>query len=80
MTTTQQSGSKRIVVVGSGIAGLAAAHRLQERRERDGLPCEVRVLEAAARPGGAISTTHRDGFILESGPDTIFTDKRGGWI
>ncbi|MBZ0168730.1 protoporphyrinogen IX and coproporphyrinogen III oxidase [Candidatus Methylomirabilis lanthanidiphila] len=78
MTTTQQSGSKRIVVVGSGIAGLAAAHRLQERRERDGLPCEVRVLEAAARPGGAISTTHRDGFILESGPDTIFTDKPWG--
>ncbi|MDE2059374.1 MAG: protoporphyrinogen oxidase [candidate division NC10 bacterium] len=65
-------------MVGGGIAGLAAAHRLQELREQDGVPREVRVLEAAARPGGAISTTHRDGFVLESGPDTIFTDKPWG--
>lgn len=66
---------KRIVVVGGGIAGLAAAHRLQERRESEGVPCEVRLLEASPRHGGVISTTHRDGFILESGPDTLFTDK-----
>ena len=78
MATERHSGSKRIVVVGGGIAGLAAAHRLQERREQEGLPCEVRVLEAAARPGGAISTTNRDGFVLESGPDTVFTDKPWG--
>ncbi|MDE2181138.1 MAG: protoporphyrinogen oxidase, partial [candidate division NC10 bacterium] len=78
MATERHSGSKRIVVVGGGIAGLAAAHRLQERREQEGLPCEVHVLEAAARPGGAVSTTHRDGFLLESGPDTIFTDKPWG--
>jgi oxygen-dependent protoporphyrinogen oxidase len=78
MATEQYSGGRRIVVVGSGIAGLAAAYRLHERCEQEGRPYEVRVLEAAARPGGAISTTHRDGFILESGPDTIFTDKPWG--
>lgn len=78
MATERHNRSKRIVVVGSGIAGLAAAYRLQERCEQEGTPCEVRVVEAAARPGGAISTTHRDGFVLESGPDTIFTDKPWG--
>ncbi|WP_239993229.1 protoporphyrinogen oxidase [Candidatus Methylomirabilis limnetica] len=66
---------KRIVVVGGGIAGLAAAYRLQERHSSELAPCEVMLLEAGSRPGGVIGTTCRDGFILESGPDTLFTDK-----
>lgn len=78
MGMQRHSGRTRIVVVGGGIAGLAAAHRLLERCAQDGLPLEVRLLEAAARVGGSVSTTHRDGFILESGPDTIFTDKPWG--
>lgn len=78
MATTRHGGRKRIVVVGSGVAGLAAAHRLRERCAQDELACEVRVLDAAKRAGGAVSTTRRDGFILESGPDTIFADKPWG--
>lgn len=66
---------KRIVVVGGGIAGLAAAYRLHERRQGERPLYKVLLLEAGPRPGGAISTTCRDGFILESGPDTLFTDK-----
>lgn len=71
-------GAQRIVVVGGGISGLAATHRLEERRQAEGLACEVVLLEAGSRLGGAISTTRRDGFILESGPDTIFTNKPWG--
>ncbi|MCI0409696.1 MAG: FAD-dependent oxidoreductase, partial [Acidobacteria bacterium] len=66
---------KRIVVVGGGITGLAAAHRLVERRTPKQLPCELLLLEAAPRLGGLISTTRRDGFILESGPDAFITNK-----
>lgn len=66
---------KRIVVVGGGIAGLAAAYRLHERCQDERLPCRALLLEAGPRLGGVIGTTYRDDFILESGPDTLFTDK-----
>src|SRR5574337_960863 len=66
---------KRIVVVGGGIAGLAAAYRLHEKRHDQRPCCEVLLLEASPRPGGVIGTTYRDDFVLESGPDTLFTDK-----
>jgi oxygen-dependent protoporphyrinogen oxidase len=71
----QLNGLKRIVVVGGGITGLAAAHRLAERSGSESVPCEVRLLEAGPRLGGVIGTTHRDGFIVESGPDAFITNK-----
>lgn len=66
---------KRIVVVGGGITGLAAAHRLIEL---GGDEVEVTVLEASDHPGGAIATERRDGFVLEKGPDSMITDKPAG--
>ena len=71
----QLNGVKRIVVVGGGITGLAAAYRLEERRRSEQLPCEALLLEAGPRLGGVIKTTRRDGFILESGPDAFITNK-----
>ena len=63
---------KRIVVIGGGIAGLAAAHRLQELAQG---AVQVRLLEARDRAGGCIGTLRRDGLILEEGPDSILTEK-----
>ena len=71
----RDGGVTRIVVVGGGITGLAAAYRLSERRQSEQLPCELLLLEAGPRLGGVISTTRRDGFILESGPDAFITNK-----
>lgn len=68
----------RIIVVGGGISGLAAVHRLEEYRTAGRLSCEVLLLEAGPRLGGVIQTTRRDGFLLEWGPDTIFTNKPWG--
>ena len=45
-----------IVVIGAGIAGLAAARRL---RERD---CRVSVLERSDRVGGRATSDRREGF------------------
>lgn len=64
-----------MVVVGAGIAGLAAANRLQElARERD-LPLALTVLEASARVGGTIATECTDGFVIEAGPDSFISEK-----
>ena len=59
----------RIVVVGGGITGLAAAHRLVE------LGHHVTLVEASPRLGGTIQTTYRDGFLLERGPDSFISEK-----
>lgn len=56
--------TRRVVVVGAGITGLAVAHRLKER-------AEVVVLESAERPGGKFGTLELDGITFESGPDSF---------
>lgn len=64
-----------VVIVGGGIAGLAAAHRLQEiSRERE-LPLRCTILEASDRFGGTLATEKRDGFLLELGPDSFISEK-----
>jgi oxygen-dependent protoporphyrinogen oxidase len=68
----------RILVVGGGITGLAAAHRLVELARERSLDLDVRLLEAEERVGGAVSTLRRDGFVLENGPDSMITDKPWG--
>lgn len=58
------SSSKRVVVVGAGLAGLAVAHGLR----RKGI--DVLVLEAQDQPGGRISTLRApwtDGLYVEQG-------------
>ena len=61
----------RIVIIGGGISGLAAAHRVKELNQA----AEVTVLEASERLGGTIQTEHRDGFLLERGPDSFISEK-----
>jgi oxygen-dependent protoporphyrinogen oxidase len=67
--------SRRVVVVGGGIAGLAAAHRLVELTEEKSLNLEVMLLEASSRLGGTIATERVDDFIVEAGPDSFITEK-----
>ena len=64
--------AKRVVIVGGGISGLAAAHRLIEL----GLPkTQVTLVEASERLGGTIESQQRDGFLLERGPDSFISEK-----
>jgi oxygen-dependent protoporphyrinogen oxidase len=53
------------VVVGAGIAGLAAGLELQQSLR------EVFVVDAGDRPGGVMRTDHVAGYVIERGPNTI---------
>jgi oxygen-dependent protoporphyrinogen oxidase len=53
------------VVVGAGIAGLAAALELQTTTR------EILTLDASDRPGGVLRTDHVAGYVVERGPNTI---------
>ena len=65
----QEHQPRRIAVIGGGIAGLAAAHRMVELDPR----CSVTLLEAGPRPGGVLSTMHEDGFQVEQSADNFIT-------
>lgn len=69
---------KRIAVIGGGIAGLAAAHRLTELAREKNLACEIALFEARERLGGAIATERVDGFLVEAGPDSLISAKPWG--
>ncbi|HSA50515.1 MAG TPA: NAD(P)/FAD-dependent oxidoreductase [Yinghuangia sp.] len=56
-----------VIVVGAGIAGLSAAHRLTAAG------VDVTVLESADRPGGRVHTDVVDGFRLDNGFQTLAT-------
>lgn len=54
-----------VIVVGAGLTGLACALELRSRGLR------VMVLESARRVGGVVGTGERNGFLFESGPNTV---------
>src|SRR5947207_14503009 len=68
-TELRAPSSFDVVVVGGGIAGLAAAYELSRRRVR------FVVLERAPRAGGVIFSEEVDGFTIDGGPDSLLIQK-----
>ncbi len=63
-----------IVVVGGGIAGLAAARELESV-----LPeAEIVLVEGTERLGGKLLTEQVDGFVVEGGADSFLSRKPRG--
>ena len=60
--------TNHVAVIGGGISGLAAAHRLSEISPGT----EVTLYEQGDRPGGILQTIERDGFLIERSAD-MFT-------
>ena len=61
---------RRVVIIGAGMGGLAAALRLAQQ----GL--SVRVIEARPETGGLASAFEKDGFVFDAGP-YILLDRPG---
>src|SRR5712671_3099757 len=65
----------KLVVVGGGITGLAAAHRAVELARERSTELELTLVEARDRLGGTIATERAGGFLLEGGPDSFLSEK-----
>ncbi len=70
-----KAGDVRFAVVGGGITGLAAAHRICELARDRGERQSVLVLEASGRAGGLIRTERTEGILLEGGADSFLVAK-----
>jgi oxygen-dependent protoporphyrinogen oxidase len=63
----------RVVVVGGGVTGLTAAHRLLAAA---GDRVQVTLLESQPRLGGNVKTVREGGLVLDGGPDAFIIQKR----
>jgi oxygen-dependent protoporphyrinogen oxidase len=60
----------RFAVIGGGISGLAAAHRLVELDPA----AEIALFEAGDQLGGVLQTSRSDGYLLEHSADNFITN------
>ena len=65
-------GQPHVVVIGGGIAGLAAAFFLRE------VPCRVTVLEGSARLGGKLSVSEIAGVMVDEGAEALLARRPEG--
>jgi len=69
------STTKRIAIAGAGISGLSAAYYVQQICQDRGLPVHITIIEPSEQLGGKIRTLHRDGCVIEQGPDSFLARK-----
>ncbi|MBM2824135.1 MAG: Protoporphyrinogen oxidase, partial [Thermoleophilia bacterium] len=68
----------RVVVIGGGIAGLAAARRLTELAPSDDRSEHPVLVERERSVGGKLVTEHVGGFVIEAGADSFLSRKERG--
>lgn len=62
----------RVVILGAGISGLAAAWFLKKKFNDT---IDLTILEQSASPGGYIQTIKKEGFLFETGPHSLRVGK-----
>lgn len=78
MNEPSQPVQIRLAVVGGGITGLSAAHRLVELAERSGIRVRLSLFEKSLRPGGVFGSEMVGDFLIERGADSFITNKPAG--
>lgn len=66
---------KRVVIVGGGLSGLAAARGVLDEAGRRGPPPQLSLLEREPHLGGKIRSTRDEGFLCEHGPNGFLDNK-----
>jgi protoporphyrinogen/coproporphyrinogen III oxidase len=61
---------RKIAIIGGGISGLAAAHRVTELAPH----AKVTLFEASDRLGGILRTVRQDGFLIEQSADSFIAN------
>jgi oxygen-dependent protoporphyrinogen oxidase len=65
----------KVIIIGGGIAGLAAAVHLRAGAKAHSKTVEVTLLERGDRIGGKILTERAGDFLVEGGPDSFLPEK-----
>lgn len=66
--------TKKIIIVGGGISGLAVLHSLK-RKYANATDVEIRLIEKEAHLGGTIQTHQRGATLFEAGPNGFLDSK-----
>ena len=66
---------QKVIIIGGGIAGLAAAVHLKSGAKAHGKIVEVLLLEKNNRIGGKILTEKHNSYLIEGGPDSFLPEK-----
>lgn len=74
-TAASLTANWRVAVVGAGVSGLAAAHRLHELCAGAGRAIDLTVFESGPRAGGLVGTRSIGGYCVELGADSFITNK-----
>lgn len=69
------NASRKVVVVGGGLTGLSAAFYIRNFYKERGWKPEITLVEKDKMLGGKIETLHKDGFVIEKGPDSFLARK-----
>jgi protoporphyrinogen/coproporphyrinogen III oxidase len=66
---------RRVVIVGGGLSGLAAARAVLDEAEQRAAPVALTLLEREPILGGKIRSTREEGFLCEHGPNGFLDNK-----
>jgi oxygen-dependent protoporphyrinogen oxidase len=69
------SDTRKIVVIGGGISGLAAAHYVKKIARNQGRSVQVDLFEGENRPGGKFDARSDSGYTVEAGPNGFLDSK-----
>jgi oxygen-dependent protoporphyrinogen oxidase len=69
------SDTRRIVIIGGGISGLAAAHFIKKIASKQGRSVKVDLFEEEERAGGKFDAVHDRGYTVEAGPNGFLDSK-----
>ncbi len=76
MSPSSPAPVRHVVVIGGGLAGLAAAEMLSRGGSPE--PPRVTLVEPADRCGGVLGTVRRDGWLVERSADCFLAARREG--